>query len=102
VEGFLAAWGRFSIDNPLRSLLKRIEEAQEPPPALSDPYRAAYPQRSESERHVEVVDWTDVRPDREWPRSWERARKLGNGRQAARQDPIKAAYAKRHKQRIAP
>jgi hypothetical protein len=94
VEGFLPAWGRFSSDNPLRLLFKRIEEAQEPPPALSDPYRAVYPERKESERHVRVVDPTEARPDWEWPSSWQRERKAGKA-QPSPQAPIKAAYDER-------
>jgi hypothetical protein len=96
VEGFLPAWMRFSDGTPLRLLLKRIEEAQEPPPALSDPYRAVYPKRRESERHVRLVDSADARPDWEWPGSWERERKISKRPQRTRQDPVKAAYAKRH------
>jgi hypothetical protein len=94
VEGFLPAWGRVSGDNPLRLLLKRLEEAQEPPPAVSDPYRAVYPERRESERHVRLVDPADARPGWEWPSSWARERKLAKRPQPNR-DPVKAAYAER-------
>ena len=95
VEGFLPAWSRFSEDNPLRHFLKRLEEAQEPPPSLSDPYRAVYPERREAERHVRLVDPADARPGWEWPTSWEQERKLRKGRQSAGHDPIKAAYGER-------
>jgi hypothetical protein len=96
VEGFLPALGRLSSDNPLRLLLNRIEEAQEPPPAVNDPYRAIYPERSGSERHVRLVDPADARPGWEWPRSWERERKLGKRASREKDDPVKAAYAERH------
>jgi hypothetical protein len=96
VEGFLPAWGRLSSDNPLRLLLRRLEEAQAPPPALSDPDRALYPERGGSERHVRLVDTADARLGWEWPRSWERERKLGKRASHKQHDSVKAAYATRH------
>ena len=96
MEGFLPAWGRFSDDNPLRVLLKRIEEAQELPPAIRDPYGALYPERRESERHVRLVDPAGARPEWERPRSWQRERKVGKRASREKHDPVKAAYAERH------
>ena len=94
VEGFLPPWVRLSGDNPLRLLLKRIEEAQEPPPPVRDPYRAVYPERRDAERHVNVLGPAEGRAD------WERPgfAKRRNRSQRQNRDPIKAAYDRRHSQ----
>jgi hypothetical protein len=94
VEEFLPASGRVADEKPLRLLPRRIQEAQEPPPTLSDPYQAVYPERSGSERHVRVVSQTEVRSNWKWPESWERARKQAKPQR--RLDPVQKAYAKRH------
>ena len=87
MEEFLPASRQFSDDDSLPVMVKRTA------PTPSDPYRAVYPERSGSERHVRVVSEAEVRSNWKWPESWERARK--RAKPQTRQDPVKKAYAKR-------